>query len=438
MGCFYIESPGMRSLMTKLRVEDFEMLTAASSMIRPGPSDSGMTKAFIKRHNGQEPVRYLHPKMEKILGETYGVMIYQEDVMRVADEVAGLSLGAVDQMRRSMTRMRSHGHILRLKEQFIKGAKKRKVQQSVAEEIWRQIASFAGYAFCKSHSASFAQVSIQSAHIKAHYPAEFMAAVLTNNGGFYSAGAYIQESRRLGLRILPPFVNKALVGYQGAKDALMVGLMAVKNLSKGTAERIIERRPYVNLADFLARVRPAKDEAESLVACGALDRFGFARPQLMWMIQNTRRKEDTGLLNGMEPQELEAPNVPDYSREERLFREMEALDFTITAHPLELYKNGNGKEKIVPASKFKYYRAKMITAVGWLVYRKRTRTHQGNYMMFLSMEDLSSTFEAVLFPQAYHRFGSALRGPGPYQLFGKVVDEFGTFSLDVQGIQNSE
>lgn len=436
MGCFYVESPGMRSLLAKLKVEDFELLTAASSVIRPGPSDSGMMKSFVERHCRREPVRYLHPKMEQILKETYGVMIYQEDVMRVAHEVAGMSMGDADAMRRSMTRKRFHEPIARLRERFLAGAMEQGIGQEAAEEIWRQISSFAGYAFCKSHSASFAQVSIQSAHLKAHYPAEFMAAVLSNEGGFYNAAAYVQEARRLGLRIMPPYVDKARVHYQGREDALMVGLMAVKNLSTTAMERIVELRPYSDLADFLDKVRPAKDEAEALAACGALDRFGYSRPQLMWLIQNKESRREGDLLAGIEPQRLEAPQVPDYPLEERLRREMESLDFTVTAHPLALYSERARREKAVQAANFKRHRGRAVTALGWLVTSKRTRTHRGDYMMFLSMEDLSSAFEAVLFPQVYDRFGNVLRGNGPYLLLGRVASDAGVLSLNVQEIQN--
>jgi DNA-directed DNA polymerase III PolC len=436
MGCFYIESPGMRSLLAKLKVETFETLTAASSVIRPGPADSGMMKSFVERACGREPVRHLHAKMEELLGETFGVMIYQEDVMRVAHEIAGMSMADADRMRRSMTKKRFHEPIARLQGRFMEGAAKRGVGAETAEEIWRQVSSFAGYAFCKSHSASFAQVSIQAAHLKVHYPAEFMAAVLTNGGGFYTAAAYLQEARRLGLRILPPWVDKALIGYQGRERVLMVGLMAVKNVSAGTMERIVALRPYRDLGDFLTRVRPARDEAESLAAAGALDRFGFNRPQLMWLIQNKQAEMQGDLLEGMEVRDLVAPPVPDYPLEERLRREQESLDFTVSAHPLALYAARAKTEGAVPASEFRRWRGKAVSALGWLVHSKRTRTSRGDYMMFMSMEDLSGAFETVLFPQTYDRFGAVLRGQGPYLVFGKVVSDAGVLSINAQEVKN--
>lgn len=436
MGCFYIESPGMRALLAKLKVEDFELLTTASSLIRPGPSDSGMMKAFIERHNRREPVRFLHPKMKEVLGATYGVMVYQEDVMRVAHEITGMSLADADKMRRSMTKKRFHEPIARLHERFLEGAGQRGIDRKTADEIWRQISSFAGYAFCKSHSASFAQVSIQSAHIKAHYPAEFMAAVLTNQGGFYGPAAYLQEARRMGLRVLPPYVQKATAGYQGAKRVLMVGLMEVKNLSQGMLKRIVDSRPYKNLADFLARVRPARDEAESLAACGALDRFGYNRPQLMWLLQQRQKKSENSLLEGIEATDPVAPDVPDYPLGEKLRREMESLDFTITAHPLVLFDKIRRRNNAVDAATLRRHRGKSVFALGWLVHSKRTRTHRGEYMMFLSMEDLTDSFEAVLFPAAYERFGGSLRGHGPYLVFGKVISDSGAISISVRELEN--
>jgi len=209
VGCFYVESPGMRSLLRKLKVDDFETLTAASSIIRPGVSGSGMMKAYIDRSLGREEPSYLCPEMESVLGETFGVMIYQEDVIKVANVVAGMGLGEADALRRCMSKKRNWEDIGKYKKRFIGGAMERGVDKEVAEEIWRQIESFGGYAFCKAHSASFAVVSYQTAYLKAHYPAEFMAAVISNRGGFYSASAYVEEARRMGLSILGPDVNKS-------------------------------------------------------------------------------------------------------------------------------------------------------------------------------------------------------------------------------------
>ncbi len=209
IGCFYIESPGMRNLLQKLNVDNFDMLTAVSSIIRPGVSDSGMTRAFIQRHNGKEKVIYLHPKLEEILKETYGVMIYQEDVIKVAHAIAGMSLGEAEGLRKCMSKKRDWEAIDNYKQRFLAGSKANGVTTKIAKEIWRQIESFAGYAFCKAHSASFAVVSYRAAYLKAHFPAEFMAAVLSNKGGFYDTAEYIEEAKRMGLHVLLPHVNES-------------------------------------------------------------------------------------------------------------------------------------------------------------------------------------------------------------------------------------
>ncbi len=214
IGCFYIESPAMRQLLKRLGVRDFLGLTAASSVIRPGVAESGMMQEYIRRVNGQRHELPTHPKMIEIMPETHGVMIYQEDVIRVAHELAGLSRSDADLMRRVMSKPHRHDGMLALGEKFVSGCEARGLDTSSALEIWRQLASFSGYSFCKAHSASFATLSYQVAWLKAHYPAQFMAAVLDNGGGFYGARAYISECERLGLRILPPDANHSGLHYR--------------------------------------------------------------------------------------------------------------------------------------------------------------------------------------------------------------------------------
>ncbi|MDH5508893.1 MAG: DNA polymerase III subunit alpha [Nitrospinota bacterium] len=216
IGCFYIESPGMRALLKKLAVDDFETLVAASSIIRPGVSDSGMMKAYIDRRLGREEPVYPLPAMREVLGDTFGVMVYQEDVIKVANRVAGLSLGQADGLRRCMSKKRDWEAFDKYKKMFMEGAVGRGAPMPVAQEIWRQMESFGGYAFCKAHSASFAVISYRTAYLKAHYPAQFMAAVIANRGGFYNAVEYVEEARRMGLVILGPDVNQSAEETEGA------------------------------------------------------------------------------------------------------------------------------------------------------------------------------------------------------------------------------
>ena len=235
MGCFYIESPAMRSLFARMKCETYEDVVAASSIIRPGVAESGMMKEFILRARDPGRVRALHPKMAELLKETYGVMVYQEDVIKVAHEIGGLTLAEADLLRRAMSgKMRSRDAMEKLTERFFESCRKKGIDEKVAREIWRQIESFAGYSFCKGHSASFAVLSFQMTYLKAHHPAEFMASVLANGGGFYQPAAYVSEARRMGLRVLPPSVNPSTGSGQAPSGSSSPALNAVEGSSTST------------------------------------------------------------------------------------------------------------------------------------------------------------------------------------------------------------
>ncbi len=287
MGCFYIESPGMRALLERLDCSTFEMTVAASSVIRPGVSESGMMQAFIERHHDPSKIEYLHPSLEEALYETYGVMIYQEDVIKVACHLGGMTLGEADLLRRAMSgKARSHDAMDRLRGKFFASCRRRGISEETTAEIWRQVASFAGYSFCKGHSAAFAVLSYQCAWLKAHHPAEFMAAVLNNGGGFYGAAAYIQEARRMGLNVRGPDVNHSQSGYVGNSEEkwIRVGLSAIKNFPPKRIDVILDsraERQFASLADLLNRSGCTQEEASKLIRAGACDGFNISRAQLL-------------------------------------------------------------------------------------------------------------------------------------------------------------
>ncbi len=300
-GCFYIESPGMIQLIRQAKCDDFEVLTALSSIIRPGVSSYGGKRQYLHRHLGLEPVTLIHPALEPVLHDTCGCLIYQEQVIRIAVVVAGMSLGEADGLRRCMAFKNVDGEtFVSYRASFMRGALARGIGEETAEEIFRQIASFAGYAFCKAHSASFALESFESVYWKTHYPAEFMAAVLSNGGGYYSQSEYLEEARRMGLEILPPCVNESGVRHHGRGRALRVGLMQVKGLSGETAEKIVAGRPYGSLVEFLEKVSASRDEAETLIRCGAMTSFGRTRPELLWGLRILRPPAE-GFVGGAAP-----------------------------------------------------------------------------------------------------------------------------------------
>lgn len=489
IGCFYIESPGMRSLLKKMKSDTFEMLTAISSVIRPGVAESGMMAEFIKRHHDPSKRKYLVPEMEPLLKETYGVMIYQEDVIKVAHYVAGLSLEEADLLRRAMSgKMRSHEAMRRIKDKFFDHCLK-KYSYEITAELWRQIESFAGYAFCKAHSASFALLSFQNAYLKTHFPAEFMSSVLTNQGGYYSPAVYLQESRRLGLRILLPDINESEIEFTGKDDWIRMGLMAIKNLSFRTMEKIVEERRkngnYKSLRDFIRRTNIGYAEASLLIQCGAMDCFArqmarlfskkiewesltnknwevlkpkiyslstkkalfngvleensielFMRPLLMRLLdvemhKNKLRNNDVIDLfeEDLDLDELlnfvGARKIQKYSIAQVCKIEYETFGYMVTRHPLQFYEKFVNSPEVTKAEELPNKKGRKVKAIGWLMTSKRIRTRKGDIMKFLSLEDLTGTFEAVIFPREYEKYAPLTLTMGPYLIEGFVDSENG-------------
>ncbi len=452
MGCFYIESPAMRQLLEKLRVRTFEELTAASSVIRPGVAESGMLAQYVDRHRGRAPVEYLHPKLKELLGETYGVMVYQEDVIRVAHAIAGMSLGQADLLRRAMSgKLRSHEAMEALERQFVEASTARGVERSAAVEIWRQIRSFAGYAFCKAHSASYARISFQSAYLKVHYPAEFMAAVLANGGGFYGPSAYLEEARRMGLDILPPDVNRSGIEYSGEAGWVRVGLNVIAGLTRRTLERTLQSRAgegfFTSLADYCRRVGPGYAEAQTLIRCGVFDSFELTRPELLWRLEllfergKLKAAADSGcgaLALGVESGECGrrvAPRLPEYPRVERLRLEREIFGFTVSEHPLAL----GGRfppplPGLVRAAELRDHAGRNVRLLGRPIAWKRIRTGSGA-MMFLSLDDPTAAFEVVIFPRCYKQCGALALGPGPFLVSGRASEEYGVVTVTAERLE---
>ena len=427
----------MRSLLKRTDCDTFEMLTAVSSVIRPGVAQSGMMKEFIERHKDPKRRKYLVPEMEKYLGETYGVMIYQEDVIKVAHHIVGLTLEEADLLRRAMSgKMRSHKAMQMIEEKFFLCCKGKKYSNEVAQSLWKQIESFAGYAFCKAHSASFALLSFQVAYLKTHYPAEFMAAVLTNQGGFYSAAVYVSEVKRLGMKILLPSVNESVYEYRGDNREVRIGLMAIKNIESAEAGRIVKEREengkYVSLADFLVRTKIGYERCDSFIKCGAMDCFNQTRPTMLRLLDiyfNHRKLLDESVndlfMNESYKLEKEVVTEKDFSIEEKCIYEYEMFGYMVSRHPLEFFADSIYTKGLVPSSEMLKYNGKNIKMIGWYMSSKRIKTSTNEIMKFLSLEDLSGTFEAVIFPKVYSRFAELTISMGPYLLEGKVDAESG-------------
>ena len=441
MGCFYIESPAMRLLQQKSRVGDFEHLVIHSSIIRPAAND--YIREYIRRLHGG-PWDPIHPLLSDVLEETFGIMVYQEDVSRVAVALAGFSHAEADGLRRILSKKDRHLRLQDYARRFREGARAQGVSDEQIRAIWDMMMSFDGYSFCKPHSASYARVSFQAAFLKVHHPAEFMAAVISNQGGFYSTFAYVSEARRLGLGVLPPDVNASEVRWTGKNATLRVGLLSIKGLATATQERIVagrEGRAYAGLGDFLEQVRPDAVELRALVHCGALDPLvpGASRAELLW--ESTRRLPSrptagrvtrNGSLFAAPDADKRTPHLPPDDARERLRREFSVLGFLCDRHPMELYADAVKRTGAVQAADIPRRIGRRVRFAGWLITGKVVETKKGEPMEFLTFEDQTGLVETTFFPEAYRRFCHLLDRERPYLLEGKVEEDWGAVTLTVE------
>ena len=444
MGCFYIESPAMRLLQQKAGVGDFDHLVIHSSIIRPAAND--YIQEYIRRlHGGHwDPI---HPLLAEVLDETFGIMVYQEDVSRVAISLAGFSHAEADGLRKVLARKDRLRRLQDFQRRFAEGARKRGVGDRQIELLWDMMMSFSGYSFCKPHSASYARVSFQAAYLKVHHPAEFMAAVISNQGGFYSTFAYVSEARRLGLTIQPPDVNRSKRPWTGRGRLVRVGLLAVKGLAEATTERIVaERRhgPYVDLPDVMRRIRPSEPEVRALIHCGALDGLvrTAERTALLWQLARWRqsaappRHDDLFDIPGDGPPD--SPLLPPEDRRERLRREFAVLGFLCDRHPMRLYQDLLRSLKTVKAVHLRHHLGRRIRLGAWLITGKAVRTKHGQAMEFLTFEDETGIVETTFFPDVYRRFCHRLDRGRPYLLAGRVEQDWGAVTLTVSAVQPLE
>jgi DNA-directed DNA polymerase III PolC len=435
IGVFQIESPGLRALLVAMQPKTIDDITLALALIRPGASESGMKKIFLERLAGRLPVEYPHPSLEPALKETLGNIIYQEQVLRSAEALAGFTPEQADLLRRAITKDRTKRDFDLMRHRFLTQAARRGVAKKTAASVFEMIAQFAGFGFCKAHAATYAVLSYRGAYLKAHHPIEYMAAMLNNFAGYYRSCVYAEEARRRGARLRPPTIDRPSHGCFTDGNDLYIGLAFVKNLTGGTIQRIIEARdegPFTSLFDFLARARPSTDEAESLIKCGVLDCLGMTRPELLWLfkvygekrLKNPDRLPFLDRLSVPEPELSFCPALPDYDLDQRLAAETDILEMAVSCHPIERIATGNGHVKSADLPKLEN---KKVRIVGLVDDRKRIKTSNGRNMVFLTMEDEFDMFEVTLFPEVYRRFGE--------RIFRKpVLDIEGTVQRDISGL----
>ncbi|SHG83114.1 DNA polymerase-3 subunit alpha [Thermosyntropha lipolytica DSM 11003] len=437
IGVFQLESDGLRRILTELKPGCFEDIIAVIALYRPGPLGSGMVEDFINRKHGRQKIEYPHPALEGILQETYGVMLYQEQVMRVAEELAGFTLGEADVLRRAMGKKKPE-ELKAQRDKFINGARQNGVDAEVAGHIFDLMESFAGYGFNKSHSAAYAMISYQTAYLKAHYPTEYMCAFLSSViDNQDKVVFYIKECRRLGIKILPPDINESFENFTVVKEGIRFGLGAIKNVGLAAVKNIVEVRrekPFASFFDFCRRVDWGvinKRMLENLIAAGCFDSLGITRKQAFMVmeeymelavkIRESEYSDQLSLFGETEEvfKEPSLPEVGELSGDELLRREKEALGFYVSRNPLEEYRNVLPLLATHSLDELKMKEEEVHVQVAGMVaeVRRLTSRKGENYARF-NVEDLTGRMEAFLFPSAYRSNINNLRTDYPLVIEG--------------------
>lgn len=433
-GVFQLESGGMRDILRKLKPDKFEDLIAVLALFRPGPIGSGMVEDFIKRKNGSVKIVYDHPLLEPILRDTYGVIVYQEQIMKIVNVLAGFSLAQADSLRRAISKKKPE-IIEEQKKFFTEGCVKNKIDAKTADKIFQLIMYFAGYGFNKSHSAAYALISFQTAYLKTHYTVEFMTALLSSEkDNTDKVVQYIDECKRIGIEVLPPDVNESFPSFTvvGLK-AIRFGLAAVKNVGQSAIDSVIQARiksgRFTSLHEFTERVDSRavnRKTIESLIKCGAFDSLGLFRSQLTVMmdqailhageIQKDRASGQMSLFDVMNESDKfkqsiqEVPQIPEWSVDQKLGYEKELLGFFVTGHPLDRYKKQFQQYSDVNCLTAGQRNDGEEVMVGALVNKlKLTVTKAKNERMaIVTLEDLEGSLEALVFPRVFAEFGRYL------------------------------
>nr|WP_320119715.1 DNA polymerase III subunit alpha [uncultured Marinifilum sp.] len=438
IGCFYVESPAMRMLLSKLKAEDYKRLVAASSIIRPGVAKSGMMREYIVRFQNKdkrEKAKRELPALYEILEETYGVMVYQEDVIKVAHYFAGLSLDEADVLRRGMSwKFKQRNEFAKVKDKFFSNCKFKGYADAVVHDIWRQIESFANYAFAKGHSASYAVESFQALYLKAYYPLEYMVATLNNGGGFYSAQLYLHEAAMHGAHLETICVNKSFWKHIIKGKTIWLGFFLLKDFEKERAKDLIKEREkkgdYKSLRDFVKRFPIGLEQLIILIRVGAFRFTGKGKKELLWdahlILGHSKKSKPEKTLFQTEVKEFKLPELWKHKLEDA-FDELELLGLSIQS-PFELVKEqlpSDLKACHLPRLVNRY-----IRIVAYLIHRKPTRASNGTLMYFGTWIDLDGHWiDTVHFSQKAKEY--PFRGPGCYTIEGKVVEEYGFLSIEV-------
>lgn len=428
IGCFYIESPAMRGLLRRLKCNDYKTLVAASSIIRPGVAQSGMMKEYIFRHNHPEQFDYFHEVFQEHLGDTYGIMVYQEDVIKIAMHFGGLSAADGDVLRRAMSgKGRSLAALQKVKEHFFESCAIKGHPEALSKEVYRQIESFAGYSFCKAHSASYAVESYQSLYLKVYHPIEFMTAVINNQGGFYRTEVYVHEAKRSGAFVVTPCVNKSFYETTVYDKTIYLGFMHLQGLELKTAERIaLERKKngsFISLEDFINRIPIGIESVQLLIFIGAFRFTGKSKNELLVQARLllVHFKPDTNNYKLLE-QPVKEYKLPDLSRSlyEDAFDEIELLGFSVSCSPFDLLQTQY--RGAVFAHQLTNHHKKEVKMLAYLIARKQVPTKRGTMYFGTWIDANGDYFDTAHFPDVLQEY--PFQGGGCYLLLGRVEVDY--------------
>jgi error-prone DNA polymerase len=445
MGVFYVESPAMRLLQKKTARGDFEHLVIHSSIIRPAANR--YINEYVDRLKGAKIAPPLHPLLAGLFDESFGIMCYQEDVCKAAVALAGFTPAEADGIRKVLSKKDVKTRLEAYRREFFAGAEAKGVDEATIGEVWAMIESFSGYSFVKAHSASYAMLSFRSAYLRRHHPAEFMAAVMANHGGFYSTLAYASESRRMGLKLLPPDVNESELRCRGRGAAIRLGLEMIGSLGAATAGRIVEGRRrgdrYASLDDFARRAMPGRDDAEALVGAGALDALSpeLARSEKLMRLLSVQAARESGGGYGRELFAPEHPIAPARglraeSERKRLESEMRYLGTTLAVHPLALWPGLLSRSRAL-GKDLPSLVGRRVELVGWPITAKPVLTSEEEPMEFISFEDETALYETVLFPEEYGLYRHLLFEERPLLIRGLVEEDRGAVTLTISSIEKA-
>lgn len=428
IGCFYIESPAMRGLLRRLKCDNYKVLVAASSIIRPGVAQSGMMREYIFRHNNPNQFEYFHKVFEEELGETYGIMVYQEDVIKIALHFGGLSAADGDILRRAMSgKYRSLEDLQKVKKHFFESCRELGHSEELSREVYRQIESFAGYSFCKAHSASYAVESYQSLYLKVYYPLEFMVSAINNMGGFYRTEVYVHEAKMSGGKILNPCVNKSEYETTIYGDNIYLGLMLLEKVESKIAQLIPEERrksgDYLSMEDFIKRIPVGIETLQILIFIGAFRFTGIPKNELLLKARV--------LLGEFKPEHrlqtlFDTPvkdfKLPELKRNvfEDAFDEIEILSFPVSCTPFDLLQT-KYKGQIMASDLVKYHKSE-VKMLAYLIARKHVPTKRGTMFFGTWIDVEGNYFDTAHFPDCLEKY--PFQGGGCYLLLGTVEVDF--------------